>query len=518
MAPREWLLLGALLLLVVATFFDGVVAMVESWAKEEYGYGYFIPLIAGYLIWLKRARLAVTPFRSSWTGATLVVLGLVLGILGELSTLYTIVQYGFLLTLWGTALAALGREAVRVIWGPLFFLFFMIPLPDFIYNNLSAALQVISSQLGVALIRAFGIAVHLQGNVIDLGDFRLQVVEACSGLRYLFPLTSLAFLCAYLYKAPLWQRTLVVFSAVPITVVMNSVRIGVIGILVEYWGSSQAEGFLHDFEGVVVFMACLALLLALIWLLARLCADGAPLSSVFGFHTVSGGVLTSPCRTQRREMPVSLASVGISVMAGLAASTALQERAEHIPKRAALATFPLSFGGWQGRPTLMQQEFIDALKFDDYLIVNYGSAAGHPVNFYVAYYGSQRKGQSAHSPLSCIPGDGWLIKSTTQTELGGVEVEGSPVRVNRLLIEKGETQQLVYYWFQQRGRVITNEYLVKWYLFWDALTRNRSDGALVRLTTVVDSPAELEAATERLREVTQAVAGELDKYVPGRDA
>ena len=93
----------------------------------------------------------------------------------------------------------------------------------------------------MCFIRLFGVPVYLTGNVIDLGNYKLQVVEACSGLRYLYPLLSLGFLAAYLFQAPIWQRTLVFLSAIPITIVMNSFRIGMVGLLVERWGTAQAE-------------------------------------------------------------------------------------------------------------------------------------------------------------------------------------------------------------------------------------------------------------------------------------
>ena len=136
------------------------------------------------------------------------------------------------------------------------------------------------------------------------------------------------------------------------------------------------------------------------------------------------------------------------------------------------------------------------------------------VNFYVAYYGSQRKGESAHSPRTCIPGGGWEITSLTQRTLNDITVAGHPLRVNRTVIQKDDVKELVYYWFQQRGRVITNEYLVKWYLFYDALTRNRTDGALVRLTTFVGPGQSLEEADVRLTAFAQAVAPTLPAYIP----
>jgi EpsI family protein len=129
----------------------------------------------------------------------------------------------------------------------------------------------------------------------------------------------------------------------------------------------------------------------------------------------------------------------------------------------------------------MEQVYQEALKLDDYLLADYIDASGSPVNLYVAYYSSQRKGESVHSPRSCLPGGGWQMRDFGQRELAGIRYNGQPLRVNRAVIELGDQRSLVYYWFVQRGRIITNEFAVKWYLLWDALTRQRTDGALVRL-------------------------------------
>lgn len=137
-----------------------------------------------------------------------------------------------------------------------------------------------------------------------------------------------------------------------------------------------------------------------------------------------------------------------------------------------------------------------------------------PVNFYSAYYSSQRKGESIHSPRSCIPGGGWQIAAHDVVTVDGVSLYGQPMNLNRLLIQKGEDRQLVYYWFQQRGRDLTNEYVVKWYLFWDALTMNRTDGALVRLTTFAPKGEDIADADRRLQDFLMASLPELDKYIP----
>jgi EpsI family protein len=173
----------------------------------------------------------------------------------------------------------------------------------------------------------------------------------------------------------------------------------------------------------------------------------------------------------------------------------------------------MQLADWNGRRETMEQQYIDALKFDDYILANYVRDGAIPVNFYSAYYASQRKGESIHSPRSCIPGGGWEIKALETVNADVPGEGGNPLRINRLVIQKGEDRQLVYYWFQQRGRNLTNEYAVKWYLFWDALTLNRTDGALVRLTTYLPQGEDLATGAARLDAFLRVLKPQLGRYI-----
>ena len=507
-----WLFLLGVAALIGFIFSHGLTVMVSWWMQPAYSYGYLIPFITLFLVWQKKDRLERMPFDGSWWGIVVVVLGVLLFFAGELSTLLNVIQYAFFIVTLGTILAIVGWKAFRVIWVPLTILLFMIPLPNFLFFNLTQQLQLISSQIGVWVIRAFNVPVFLQGNVIDLGVFKLQVARACSGLRYLFPLMTLGYIAAYFFKAPLWKRVLVFLSSMPITVLMNSFRIGMIGVLVNYWGISMAQGFLHAFEGWVVFMACIGIIVAEMWILSHIGKGHRPLREVFGMefpHPTPRDALV-----RRRAVPAPLiATAGLLALVAVL-HVALPQRVEHPPKRREFADFPMQLGAWHGTPQPMARVYTSELKFTDYIMADYTDASGPAVNFYVAYYAAQHAGDSAHSPRSCIPGGGWVIKSLSQRSVPAVTIAGQPLRVNRVLIRMGSSRQLVYYWFQEQGRLLTNEYLVKWYLFWDALTRNRSDGALVRLVTPVPTDESVQAADARLAAFARAVSPHLDAFVP----
>jgi exosortase D (VPLPA-CTERM-specific) len=509
-----WLVFLAMGIAIIVIFYDGLAQMVKQWStSEEYGYGFLIPVIAAFLIWQKKNELEkLDSNKGSWLGLAVTILGLGLFLLGELSTLYIIVQYAFVVVVTGVALSLLGWRGLRIVAVPIVLLVFMIPLPSFLYQGLSSELQLISSRLGVAVIRLFDISVYLEGNVIDLGSYKLQVVEACSGLRYLFPLASLAFISAYIFRGALWKKAIIFLSSIPITVFMNSFRIGLIGVLVEYQGPSAAEGFLHYFEGWVIFMACMTMLIGEMWWLARVGRDRLPFAEAFNLDLPSSGM--TPALTSPPAFAKPFITTALVVIAALPVVLLLDGRTEIHPHRAEFSTFPMNLDEWQGKQGRIEGIYLDVLKLDDYLMADFVNPGREVINFYVTYYSSQRKGESAHSPRSCMPGGGWQIREITQRKIDGVMVNGAPLSVNRVIIQKGDLRQLVYYWFQQRGRNMTNEYLVKWYIFWDALTRNRTDGALVRLTAFVPPTRDLAEVDRLLTDFSGTIADPLRNYVP----
>src|ERR1700691_4093610 len=264
-------------------FWDGLSYMWGAWMDTpEYSHAILIPPIAAFLIWQQKDHLERIPFSGSWWGVFIVLVGGGLLVLGQLATIYTLEQYAYLVTLAGLVLSFTGRRAFRLLALPLLILVFMIPLPYFLLNNLSTKLQLMSSELGVWFMRLLDISVYVEGNVIDLGGYKLQVAEACNGLRYLFPLMTLGFLMAYFYKGAAWKRIVLFLSSIPITLVMNSIRVGTIGVMVEHWGIGMAEGFLHEFQGWMIFMISTLLMLGEIAVLNRLGHESGTWRQLFG--------------------------------------------------------------------------------------------------------------------------------------------------------------------------------------------------------------------------------------------
>ena len=209
---------------------------------------------------------------------------------------------------------------------------------------MSFRLQLISSELGAIFIRMFQIPVYVDGNIIDLGNYKVQVVEACSGLRYIYPLFSLSFLLAYLFNAPLWQRAVVFLSSIPITIVMNSMRIGLVGVTVSYWGNQAADSVLHLFEGWIIFIACAGILGLEIKFFAR--TSGKSFFEAFYVPKVSTELLQADKTEPWSQLPLAT-SLFLLCAIGIVAFH-VSGRSEIIPDRSRFVAFPERIGIWQG--------------------------------------------------------------------------------------------------------------------------------------------------------------------------
>ncbi len=484
--------------------------MFGNWNSEDYNYCYLVPAVIIYIIWEKRLELKSLPNRFAVAGFVCFIPALSLYWLGELGGEYLTLCLSAWLVVLALAWMHMGWEKLKVIAFPLLMIPTMFPLPSFLHNRISLKLKLLSSQLGVKIMQMAGMSVYREGNIIDLGFTQLQVVDACSGLRYLFPVIVLSLILAWFFRAPFWKRFLLVASSIPLIVLTNSIRIASTGILYEPFGPQVAEGFFHDFSGWLIFMVTLLILLLEMWLLGKLPGRVKNSGSI---AAVTAGESVKPQVDNGRRHVIMLIVVTVMMLATFAVSKNVEFR-EKIPAIKSLSSFPLQIGPWAGRRRAMEQKFIDALDLSDYFIIDYYNNSGQEINFYTAYYESQRKGESIHSPTSCLSGSGWVFKRAGEQTL---EIAGyGRISVNRAFMLKGDYRQLVYYWFPQRGRNLTNAYQLKIYVFWDALTKQRTDGALVRLITPVGEFEDVKAADKRLQSFMSKALPILDQYIPGK--
>jgi exosortase len=251
-------LLGALLVLL----YHGIaVKLVTDWHElPDFGHGFLIPFFAAFLLWDNRKALIRTRLEPSWAGTTLVVLGLFELLLGRLGADLFLQRTSFIVLVAGLIWSLLGKAMLGRMKFVLFVLLLAIPLPTILFNQITFPLQLLASRFASDLLQLVQVPVLQEGNIIQLPAMPLEVAEACSGIRSLMSLFTVAVIYGYFLERATWRRVLLALSALPIAVTANVARIFGTGLCVQYWDPEKAMGFFHEFSGWLMFLVSLGCL------------------------------------------------------------------------------------------------------------------------------------------------------------------------------------------------------------------------------------------------------------------
>jgi exosortase len=255
-----WTFFGALLLLSYAPV---LWRLVRQWDMDpDMGHGFFVPLVAAFIAWQKRRELLALSPSPNWWGLAIVIYSAVQLYIATLGAELFLARTAFVISLIGMILLLGGTAFVRCLAFPLFLLFFMVPIPGVVYNNLTFPLQILASKVSTNALDWMQIPVLREGNVLELAQQKLSVVEACSGIRSLLSLTFLSLVYGYFFESKIWMRVVLFLATIPIAIVANASRVTLTGVLTEY-KPELAEGFFHTASGWVIFMVALAILIVL---------------------------------------------------------------------------------------------------------------------------------------------------------------------------------------------------------------------------------------------------------------
>lgn len=483
--------------------------------SDEYGHGMMVMAVLAYLVAVRWSVYQPTQPGNPGVALALALVASVLVVLGQSAGIPLIAYYGLWLFGLAAVIAVGGFSFFRSLLAPLLIVPLLFPLPNPLGPMVTAELQLTSSKLGVWIIRGLGGSVYLEGNVLDMGaGTKLLVAEACAGLRYLFPLLSLGAIAGLIMRAPLWMSWTVFLVTIPITIFMNSFRIAVTGILVEGGGAAHTEGFLHFFEGWVVFIVAAALLLGVIWLLARTLPGRPRLIDILSFQLeTSEPARPAAARLDRYPSPgTPIWSITVFMLLAIGASMGLAGRGEQVPERKSLEDFPVQIGEWTARVDRLPSLVEEVAGASEYFYGDFSAVSGEMVNAYVSYYKDQRHGRIPHSPKVCIPGGGWVIE--TQDTAAIKDQAGTVLVVNRLVTALGQRKVISYYWLKQGPRFYRDEMLARLDLVRSSLLENRTDGALVRLVAELRPGEGLDAGDARLMRFASEFVGLIPAYVP----
>lgn len=493
------------------------------WTDENYSHGLLVPFVIGYIIWLEFDKLKkAAQSNSAIFGFAVIMFALFTLLIGILGAEFFTQRISFVLMLAGIVIYFFGARLLLMLAAPFTLLLLAIPLPTIIFNKIALPLQIWASQAAVWGIRLFEVPSVRKGNVIELLPrgatqiIALEVVEACSGIRSLMTLITLALVLWYFTRErrenvssrwfdfagnfDFWRAVILMLSAIPIAILTNAARVTGTGLLTYYYGKQAAEGWWHDASGWLVFIAAFVLLLLVNFILKKftvshLRENEFRLLENSGRLAADGGL-----------------KIGLLVMTLLVGGIFInwfEQRGEAEVERKSLREVPAQLGDWRqkGSDIRFSEATELVLRASDYVTRDYVLPSGRGANLYVGYYNSQRAGATYHSPQNCLPGSGWEMKNPELIEIK--TPSGASFTANRYIVQNGDYREILIYWYQGRGRINASEYNDKVYTVLDSILHRRSDGAMVRVMSPAGNNED-----EALRVAVDLSAQIADKLAP----
>lgn len=506
----RWYLIGLLFLLIVL-YAKIVPDMVMDWYNDEnYSHGFLVPLLACYFIYIRWPELKDSPAIPLKAGLLVVVLGLLQLLIGWLGTEYFTMRSSLIVLLAGLILSFFGTSVFRGLTLPLGYLFFMVPIPYIIYDAAAFPLKLFVTKASVLTLKAIGVVVLREGNIIMFPSTTLEVADACSGIRSLISLLALAVAYAFFIRITPWKRWLLICSAIPIAIFTNAMRVIVTGLLAQHWGEKAAQGFFHEFAGLAVFGVAMVMLVSFGALLMR----WGQKTEGSGQKEILDVVEVKELRKAegRENGHISIPTfVAVLIMFGAVGLYINLHQDLQVPIKKSFDQFPTTISSWR----MVGESYLSAnvqkvLKATDTLSRQYANSDGKKVSLYIGYHGGGKDSGGIHSPKHCLPGSGWYEVSTKKT---GLDLAGEKINLVQSVYQKGSEKEVFIYWFQARNKTINDEYSLKLAEITNSLLYRRRDTAFIRISVPfeTDQQAAIAIGELFLRDVFPA----LQEFLPG---
>ncbi len=461
--------------------------LVNQWSDNAmFWYGFAVPLISGYLVWLKAETLRKTPIRPDyWVGVPVVLLGMLCLAVGTLGALVAVQGLSLVITLTGLILLLFGREVLGHVAFPVFYLLLMVPVWAYPLSKLQLPSQRLSAEMGVHLLEAVGIPAFRQNTLVILPKVTLDVLQECSGVNQLVAFLVIVIAGSYLWLRTWTRRAVLLCLAVLVAYGSNAVRIAMIGFMSSKgWRDGSLTGPAHILEGLAISAGGYLVIAGCISALAK-------------SERVRGAEI-EPTPQERdssvRRPLVEWALVLILVIGGV--SPLLAKRFEQAPSDN-LELLPHRIGQWTidyrttapSRFPGIEDSFVGAYpspagerrfqRIDDEIVREYSNDAGERIRLYVGYYRRQDQGKEIASEA------GHVLQSAARDL--PVELPTGTIQLKEVVQRNANSERGLLYWYDVNGRVVSNVYAAKVYTVWDALTRARTNGAVVMIAWQADA-------------------------------
>ncbi len=509
----------------------------DWWTDENYSHGLLMPFVIGYIIYANFDDLKNAVGKAEFGfGLATILAALFLLLAGTLGAELFTQRISLVVMLVGIIVYFFGAKILKMLAAPFALLLLAIPIPQIIFNKIAFPLQIYASQMATWGIRLFEIPSVRKGNVIEILPsgatqiIALEVVEACSGIRSLMTLMTLALVLAYftgskkesndgarlldfLKNRDFWRAIILMLSAIPIAIFTNAARVTATGVMTFYYGKRATESVWHDLSGWLVYLAALILLLSVNFIVGKLLDRKAESAVENPNADIQSADFRPPFLGSRHLLFAARLYLLIGVLlAGGIFINWFNQRGEAEIARKPLSEISSQIGDWRqkGDEIRFGAQTEAVLRATDYTMREYVSPDNRLANLYIGYYSSQRTGATYHSPQNCLPGAGWIM---TEPQLVEIQMpNGASFTANKFIIENGVYKEVLIYWYQGRGRFTASEYTDKINTVRDSVLRRRSDGAMVRVMTSVGN-SETEA-TAAAKDLAARTAANLAAFVP----
>jgi EpsI family protein len=491
--------------------------LAETWTTNStYSYGFAMVVISGYMLWAKSDRLrTLRPEPDYLFGIPVILTGVAMLVVGRLGLLTSLQETSLLVSLLGFVLLLAGREAFRYVWFPLGYLLLGIPIWDNLIGSLQPPSQDLSARIASSMLQAIGIPVLREGTKLGLPNVTLDVLRECSGVNQLLAISAMALPASYLWLRSNARRAILVGLAVVVAYLSNGFRIALIGFL-SYRGLSDGnlQG-MHLLEGLAVSVGGYVILFGCLSLLAR--------GEQNQDREKGAGGTTSPGTPAIQQSPLGFCTSVVVLAIG---AFLLLFQPASVLLRSDLAAFPNRVGDWtlDARPARPADRFpaIDdelvhsyptragERRFvtpDDELVRTYRDPAGQRVRLYIGYHRSQREGKE-------LVGDGASHVLDLAATPVTVQLDAGPVELRQVQLRQAAGARGLLFWYDFNGRVFSDVYLAKRYMVWDALTRRRTNGALVMVAWENNLAADAETSRMKAVAFARAILPMLPKFIP----
>ena len=474
----------------------------QWWSNDIYSYGFLIPGISGYFVWILRKKLFQFPLVPNYSlGLSILLLGLFVLLTGEVGGVVVLQWLSLIISLTGLVLLLMGTHFLRKLWFPIAYLLFMIPFWEIVTDRLHFPLQNLSAIIGAALLNLIDIPVYQNGVYIQLPNITLQVARVCSGVSYLLAVVAISLPTAIFFLEGWFRRILLISIAVGIAILSNGLRIALIGFLF-YHGLSGGDthGPFHVLQGLFVSAVGYAAIFLGLWILSN--------------RSSASSNRPTKSRTTKFLSPRVPGSKGllfpavcVVILLMLAGSYIHFHTPSRTPLKMSLNLFPLQIGEWNGKEVPSFFTNYREVGVDEELSRIYETSSGDSVRIYVGYFEYQKQAKELISYKTTE-----LHNHATKIKVG-MNPRGY-VEINKVIQKDGTINRLTLFWYNFNGRVVKDVYTAKFYTVWDAFTRGRTNGAVIILTTDFYEKDNVSAVFSKTEDFVGKIYQLLGNYLP----